>query len=68
MLLALTALSCSSRESVALVGQPVRKPVAVLVHVSDEAAATDDGGGTATLVEAVTHVRRRIGQQGRVCR
>jgi hypothetical protein len=52
--IALTAVSCASRESVALVGQPVRKPVAVLVRVSDEAAAADELGGTAALVEAVT--------------
>lgn len=54
VLIALTAVACASREPVALVGQPVRKPVAVLVRVSDEAAATDALGGTAALVDAVT--------------
>lgn len=35
-------------------GQPVRRPIAVVVRVSDQAAKTDDMGGTAALVETLT--------------
>jgi hypothetical protein len=51
--LALVALSCASRQAPALVGQPIQKPVAVLVRVSDEVVQTDDFGGTASLVETI---------------
>ncbi|HEY6559089.1 MAG TPA: hypothetical protein VI072_17515 [Polyangiaceae bacterium] len=52
-LLALAAFSCASRQAPTLVGQPIKKPVAVLVRVSDEVAQTDDFGGTASLVETI---------------
>ena len=53
-LLAIAALSCAARQAPALIGQPIRKPVALLVRVSDEAVKTDELGGTATLVETIT--------------
>lgn len=37
-----------------LLGQPVKRPIAVVVRVSNEAAEMDDGGGTAALVETLT--------------
>ncbi len=52
-MLALAAFACASRQAPALVGQPIKKPVAVLVRVSDEVAQTDDFGGTASLVETI---------------
>jgi hypothetical protein len=37
-----------------LVGQPVHQSVAILITTSDQVNAADDGGGVATLAEAVT--------------
>ena len=46
--------SCASQSAPKLVGQPIKKEVALLVRVSDAAAETDDLGGTAGLVDGVT--------------
>jgi hypothetical protein len=54
LLFAVSGLACASGPP-KLVGQPITKPIAVLVRVSDEAAKTDELGGTAGVVEAVSN-------------
>jgi hypothetical protein len=51
-LLAMTLLGCATRPPM-LRGQSIKKPIAVLLRVSEEVGETDDLGGTATLVDAV---------------
>jgi hypothetical protein len=52
-MLAAAALACASGPPL-LLGQPITKEVSVFVHVSKEAAHTDELGGIAGLVEKVT--------------
>lgn len=52
MLVLVAGPGCASGPP-ALAGQPIRKPIAVLVRVSAEAAKTDELGGTAGIVDAV---------------
>jgi hypothetical protein len=51
-LVASAMLACASGPP-RLAGQPIRKPLAVLVRVSADAAKTDELGGTAGIVDAV---------------
>jgi hypothetical protein len=50
---AVAASACASGPP-KLLGQPIKRPIAVLVRVSDEAAKVDDLGATAALVETLT--------------
>jgi len=51
--LAVVVAACASTPPL-LLGRPVTKPVAVLLRVSDDAANTDELGGTLGITEAVT--------------
>lgn len=62
----LAAFSCVHRPSNLLLGQPVQKPVSVFLHVSKEAGETDELGGTAAVVEAVTKGLEERGIQSRL--
>jgi hypothetical protein len=61
----LAAFSCVPRQS-KLVGQPVSKPISVFLHVSKDANETDELGGTAALIEAVTQGIEERGFQYRL--
>jgi hypothetical protein len=52
LVFALAVSGCASGPP-KLAGQPLKKPLSVLVRVSAEAARTDDFGGTAGIVEKV---------------
>jgi hypothetical protein len=52
VLVAWAMVACASGPP-KLAGQPIRRPIAVLVRVSAEAARTDELGGTAGIVDAV---------------
>jgi hypothetical protein len=64
--IAVAAASCAPRGKLKLVGQPVPREVAVLVRVSDDAAETDDLGGTAALVESMTDGLARRGVHSQI--
>lgn len=52
--IALLGAACASGPPL-LLGQPIKKEVAILVHVSKAAAHTDELGGTAAMVEALSN-------------
>lgn len=58
----LVATACGSIQN-KLVGQPVKKPVALLVRVSPEAAESDDPGAVASLVETLASGLEERGMQ-----
>jgi hypothetical protein len=64
-LLTTITAACAS-EPPMLRGQPIRKPVAILVRISDEAARTDQLAGTATLVETVSTGLSNRGVQNQI--
>jgi hypothetical protein len=51
--IALVGAACASSPPL-LLGQPIKKEVAILVHVSKAVAHTDELGGTAAMVEALS--------------
>jgi hypothetical protein len=55
LLLGLAAVSCVSKPNNLFLGEPVNTPISVHLHVSAAAGETDELGGTAALVESVTH-------------
>jgi hypothetical protein len=49
------ALACSGcgASTQRILGQPVRRPVSIVVHISDQVNTSDQAGGVAELVEAI---------------
>ncbi|HET9930000.1 MAG TPA: hypothetical protein VFQ35_04900, partial [Polyangiaceae bacterium] len=66
LLLGLAAVSCVSKPNNLFLGQPVSTPMSVHLHVSADAGETDELGGTAALIEAVTHELDERGIQNRL--
>ena len=66
LVVALVTSSCASQPALKLLGQPVKKEVAVLVRPSDAAVESDVSGGMAGLVDGVTGELDERGMQSRV--
>jgi hypothetical protein len=49
--LAFAGTGCAAQQQI--MGRPVRTPVAIVVHISDEVNAADHAGGVAELVETI---------------
>jgi hypothetical protein len=58
---ALLLLAANCTRDVRFAGQPIKKPVAVVLRVSDQAAQANDMGGIAAIVESVT---QRLTEEG----
>lgn len=56
--------ACGS--STKLLGHPVRRPIAIVVRISDEVAKNDDGGAVASLVDAMLDGLHERGLDGQV--
>lgn len=58
--------TCVPAQPPQLMGQRITRPVALVLHVSKEAGAQDDFGGTAAMIEALVQRLKENGVESRV--
>jgi hypothetical protein len=63
---ALSLWACAPTQPPKLMGQRITKPVALVVHVSKEAGAQNDLGGTAAMIETLAERLKKEGVESRI--